>query len=254
MLSFVGLGLYDTGSVTVAGAERIVTADAVFAEFYTSRLPGATVADLEAAHGVSITQLGRAEVESDPAAILDAAAAGPTVFLTAGDPMVATTHVDLRLRAIEAGIATEVVHGVSAQTAASGLTGLQNYKFGRAVTLPFPREGAPAVPESVQSAIDMNDDMRLHTLVFLDIDAPGDRYLRADAAASQLAAIAPDRLGVVIARAGSPDPIVEAGPLGSLATGAYGPPLHMLVLPGELHHIEAEALAILGDYPALVTR
>jgi diphthine synthase len=254
MLSFVGLGLYDARSVTVVGAERIAAADAVFLELYTSRLPGATVAELEAAHGVAITRVDRTTVESDPAVILDAATAGPTVFLTAGDPMVATTHVDLRLRAIEAGIATEVLHGVSAQTAASGLTGLQNYKFGRAVTLPFPRAGGPVVPPSVQTAIDANTTAGLHTLVFLDIDAPAERYLSADAAAGQLAEAAPERLGVAVARAGSPDPLVRAGPLRSLAAEAYGPPLHMLILPGELHHIEAEALAVLGDHPDLLTR
>jgi diphthine synthase len=254
MLSFVGLGLYDTRSVTVAGAERIGAADEAFVEFYTSQLPGATVPELEAVHGVSITPVDRSAVESDPAMILEAAAAGPTVFLTAGDPMIATTHVDLRLRAIEAGISTEVLHGISAQTAASSLTGLQNYKFGRAITLPFPREATQPVPQSVQAAIDANTEAGLHTLVFLDIDAPSGRYLHADDAATQLAATSPDRLGVVIARAGSPDPLVQVGPLRSLAAGDYGAPLHMLVLPGDLHHIEAEALAVLGDYPEILTR
>jgi Diphthamide biosynthesis methyltransferase len=110
------------------------------------------------------------------------------------------------------------------------------------------------VPPSVQTAIDANTTAGLHTLVFLDIDAPAERYLSADAAAGQLAEAAPERLGVAVARAGSPDPLVRAGPLRSLAAEAYGPPLHMLILPGELHHIEAEALAVLGDHPDLLTR
>jgi diphthine synthase len=253
MLSFVGLGLYDTRSVTVTGAERIGAADTAFVEFYTSQLPGASITELETAHGVSITPVDRTTVEADPAPILDAAATGQTVFLTAGDPMVATTHVDLRLRAIAAGIETEVLHGVSAQTAASGLTGLQNYKFGRAVTLPFPRAGPGAVPESVQTAIASNLSMGLHTLVFLDIDAPQGRFLHADAAAAQLATVYPDQLAVVVARAGSPAPRVQAGPMRSLAADTYGPPLHLLVIPGDLHHIEAEALATLGDHPELLT-
>ncbi len=43
MLTFVGLGLYDERSVTVAGRDAIRDADRVFAEFYTSRLIGTDI-------------------------------------------------------------------------------------------------------------------------------------------------------------------------------------------------------------------
>jgi len=43
MLTFVGLGLYDERSVTVEGREAIAAADRVVAEFYTSRLAGASL-------------------------------------------------------------------------------------------------------------------------------------------------------------------------------------------------------------------
>ena len=45
MLTFVGLGLYDEHSITLEGRAAIEAADRVFAEFYTSKLAGATVAD-----------------------------------------------------------------------------------------------------------------------------------------------------------------------------------------------------------------
>ena len=54
MLTFIGLGLYDERSVTVEGREAIRAADRVFAEFYTSKLVGADVADLQAYHDVDI--------------------------------------------------------------------------------------------------------------------------------------------------------------------------------------------------------
>jgi len=66
MLTFVGLGLYDEQSITVEGREAIADADRVFAEFYTSRLSGATVADLEAAHGIDIEVRDRPGVEGSP--------------------------------------------------------------------------------------------------------------------------------------------------------------------------------------------
>ncbi|WP_248896870.1 diphthine synthase [Haloplanus halobius] len=258
MLTFVGLGLYDERSITVEGRDALRAADRAFAEFYTSRLVGTTVDELEAHHGVDIEMRDRAGVEQDPGPILDAAAEGDAVFLTAGDAMISTTHVDLRLRAIDRGVDTRVVHGVTAQSAASGLTGLQNYRFGKAVTLPFPRaHGGDDVPASVVESVEANKERGLHTLVYLDIkvddgrgDDAGETYMTADVAAGLLAQEWPDALGVVVARAGSPDPVVDADRLSALATRDFGDPLHLLVLPGESHHVEADALRTLGGAPA----
>ena len=252
MLTFVGLGLWDERSVTVAGREAIREADQCFAEFYTSRLAGTTVRELETYHGRSIEVRDRSGVEQDPEPILEVAEQGDAVFLTAGDPMISTTHVDLRLRAIERGIETQVVHGTTAQTAASSLTGLQNYRFGKATTLPFPREGGTgAVPDSVVTTITENDERGLHTLVYLDIKAEEDRYMRGDTAASLLSnEWNGDALGVVVARAGSSNPLVRGDRLSTLAEEDFGGPLHVLIVPGDLHHVEAEALGDLADVPS----
>ena len=258
MLSFVGLGLYDERSITVEGRQALRAADRAFAEFYTSRLVGTSVDALEAHHGVDIEVRDRAGVEQRPDPILDAAEDESVVFLTAGDTMISTTHVDLRLRAIDRGIDTRVIHGVSAAQAASGLTGLQNYRFGKAVTLPFPRaHGGDGVPASVVDSVAANRDRGLHTLVYLDIKVDDGRgseadetYMTADVAAGLLAEAWPDRLGVAVARAGSPAPVVAADRLSALADREFGDPLHLLVLPGDLHHVEADALRTLGGVPA----
>jgi diphthine synthase len=248
MLTFIGLGLYDERSITVEGRDALRSADRAFAEFYTSRLVGTSVEALEAHHGVDIEVRDRAGVEQDPDPILAAAETGDVAFLAAGDAMISTTHVDLRLRAIERGIDTRVVHGVTAQSAASGLTGLQNYRFGKAVTLPFPR-GDDAVPPSVVESVEANRERGLHTLVYLDIKAEEERFMSADGAAGLLASEWPDALGVAVARAGSPDPVVAADRLTALADREFGDPLHLLVLPGELHHVERDALRTLGGAP-----
>jgi diphthine synthase len=261
MLTFVGLGLYDERSVTVEGREALRDADRVFAEFYTSRLAGTTVERLEAYHGADIEVRDRAGVEEDPGAILSAAESGDVAFVTAGDTMISTTHVDLRLRADERGIETRLVHGVSAASAAAGLTGLQNYRFGKAVTLPFPHaHGASGVPASVTESIEANRERGLHTLVYLDIkvdsrerrgeDDPA--FMTADVAAGLLTDAGEDcgdGLGVAVARAGSPDPVVAADRLSVLADRSFGDPLHLLVLPADLHHVEAEALRRLAGAP-----
>ena len=257
MLTFVGLGLYDERSITVEGREALGRADRAFAEFYTSRLVGTTIEELEAYHGIDIEVRDRAGVEQDPEEILDAAERENVVFLTAGDTMISTTHVDLRMRAHDRGIDTRVVHGVTAQSAASGLTGLQNYRFGKAVTLPFPyAHGGDGVPPSVIESIEAHRARGLHTLVYLDIkvgDVPGkqsegDEFMTADVAAGLLREWE-DALGVVVARAGSPDPVVAADRLSALSSGEFGGPLHLLVIPGALHHLEADALRDLCGAP-----
>jgi len=254
MLTFVGLGLYDERSVTVQGRAAIAGAERVFAEFYTSALVGATHEDLEAFHDTTIEVRSREGVEQDPDPILDAASEGDAVFCTAGDTMISTTHVDLRLRAHERGIETRVIHGTTAQAAASSLTGLQNYRFGKATTLPFESaHGGAGVPESVLDTIESNRERGLHTLVFLDIKVDEDRekYMMADHAAQLLATHwDPDAVGVAIARAGSSDPVVAADRLEVLADRSFGGPLHMLVIPGNLHYVERDALVELGGLDA----
>jgi diphthine synthase len=280
MLIFIGLGLYDERSITVEGMEALGSVDHAFAEFYTSRLLGATVQDLEEYHDMEVEVRDRAGVEQEPEPILEAATDGHAAFLTAGDTMISTTHTDLRLRAHERGIDTQVLHGVTAQTAASSLTGLQNYRFGKAATLPFPyAHGGEGVPDSVIETVEANRERGLHTLVYLDIkvgdvpavgrdggvsgvgpegepvsgDSPPEEYMTADTAAAMLAGEWKDVLGVAVARAGSPDPVVAADRLSVLADRGFGAPLHLLVIPGELHHIEVDALRELaGAPPALL--
>jgi diphthine synthase len=260
MLTFIGLGLYDECSITVEGREAVADADSVFAEFYTSKLIGADVTDLETFHDTDIEIRDRAGVEQDPEDILAAAESGHAAFLTAGDTMISTTHVDLRLRAEDRGIDTRVIHAPTAESAASGLTGLQNYRFGKATTLPFEyAHGADGLPASVTDVLDDNRERGLHTLVYLDIkvgwnpragdETQEDEYMTASHAAELLADGYDDVLAVVVARAGSPNPLVHADRLSELATGDFGDPLHLLVVPGDLHHIEADALESLADAP-----
>jgi diphthine synthase len=260
MLTFIGLGLYDERSVTVEGRDALRAADRAYVELYTSKLLGATVDDLERHHDVDIEVLERADVEQHPDAVLDTAETEDVAFCTAGDTMIATTHTDLRLRAEERGIDTRVVHGVTAETAAASLTGLQNYRFGKATTLPFEYAHAgDDVPQSVLDTIADNRDRGLHTLCFLDIkvgadtagadERDGDEYMTADYAATRLSEHHPDLVAVVVARAGSPNPVVAADTLSNLATRDFGDPLHLLVVPGNCHLLEADALETLADAP-----
>ena len=243
MLWFVGLGLWDLEDVSLRGRRVIGEADRVFLEGYTSRLGGTTVEAMETAWGRPVTVLGREGVENEPEAVLEAARTGTAVFLVPGDPMVSTTHVDLRLRAHALGIETRVVHGASIATAAPGLAGLQNYRFGPATSLPFSHGSWR--PTSPAAAVRENLERGLHTLVYLDIQ-PG-RCMLIPEALDLLEAGAADLgfevpLYVGCARAGSPDPVVAAGTADRLRKVDFGEPLHVVIVPGELHVMEREYL------------
>ncbi|MGD9963081.1 MAG: diphthine synthase [Thermoplasmata archaeon] len=247
-LVFVGLGLDDERGLTLRGLEEARAADVVFAEFYTSALRQGSVERLGKVLGKDIRVLDRRQVE-DAKTILDACVGNRVVLLVAGDPMTATTHVDLRIRAHMAGIETSVVHGPSVFTSVAGLLGLQHYKFGRTTTLPFPQEGfAPTSPYEV---VCENNGRGLHTLVLLDIDADSSRYMTANEGLRLLldmerraskGVVTMDTVVGVVARAGSEDAVVMAGPVSRLLDAEFGPPLHSIVVPGKLHFMEEEAL------------
>ncbi len=243
MLTFIGLGLYDETDISLKGLDRCRKADRIYLEEYTSRLMGTSVQALSALYGNTITPVSRDELENNPGALLEQARSGDVVLLTAGDPMVSTTHADLRIRAAAAGVVTGIVHGASIASAVCGLTGLQNYRFGKSCSLPYP-EGRwlPVTPVEV---IGENLERNLHTLVYLDIRE--NRYMTISEAIPLLERMKGDReirtdLYVGVARAGSDRPVVQAGTGPELSQVAFGPPLHVLVVPAELHVVEREYL------------
>ena len=73
--------------------------------------------------------------------------------------------------------------------------------------------------------------------------------MTADHAAGLLSDAGLDRVGAVVGQAGSDDPTVVADHLDALPDHEFGPPLHMLVLPGDCHPLERDALVSLAGAP-----
>lgn len=249
-LVFIGLGLYDERDLSLRALDEARACDVLFEESYTSSLRGTTPEKLAALIGRPVTVLRREDVESG-VVLLTQSATRRVGFLVPGDPMMATTHVDLRLRAAEAGIRTRIVHGSSIVTAAIGLLGLQAYKFGRTTTIPIPERGfRPTSPADVIAA---NRTAGLHTLVLLDLKEDG-RFLTATDALRYLIEIGGDRfppttLACAVGGAGSPSPVVRVDRAERLLAADLGPPLHCLAIPGSLHFAEREALRRFGGAP-----
>jgi len=260
-LIFIGLGLADCFDISLRGLEEVRRADYVFAEFYTSFMPGFNTEEFRRISGKNLTIVSRRNIEEeDGALILEKAKCGKAVLLVPGDPLIATTHIALRLKAEKIGIKTRVIHGSSILSAAIGLSGLQNYRFGKSITIPFPERGE--LSRTPYFVIAENKARNLHTLCFLDIRVEESKYMTINDALKILLElegrigqniVREGSLAIGIARAGSENVIVKADAIGELMKFNFGGPPHTLIIPAEkLHFMEADALITLASAPEWV--
>lgn len=246
-LTFVGLGLGSRG-ISIEGLAAVREADMAYVEYYTSPREPKLVAEVENASGRKVTVLDRFMVE-DGKRLLSEAKEKKVVLAVQGDPMMATTHMELRVRAIRAGISTRVVHGATIMSAAASASGLHVYKLGRIMT--YAREGANRGAE-VYRTVHRNLLQGLHTLILLEYDvekdvgvAPGEVFeglIRAEADLKRNV-VSKETFAVVVSRVGWDDELVRAGMLSHLQAQDFGSPPHCVIIPGKLHFTEAEALS-----------
>ncbi len=258
-LVFIGLGLNDENGMSLQGLEETRTADSVFIELYTSLLPDLSIRNLETLTNKRITELKRADIEDKNAKqLIDKARNGKTVLLVPGDPLIATTHNAIRLEAAKNKIPTRIVHAASIISAAIGLSGLHNYKFGKTVTIPFPDN----LSETPYKTIAQNKKLGLHTLCLLDIRTEQKQYLTINQALSLLLKTEEQQkqktatsqtLAIGIARAGSKNPTIKAEAIKNLIKHDFGDPPHTLIFPGKLHFVESESLIAFADAPKNLT-
>jgi diphthine synthase len=206
-------------------------------------MPQVNMKKLEITLQKPVTLLTRKDLEDDNGRrLVEASKNGNVVILVPGDPMVATTHVSLRLILARKKIQTRIVHGQSIISAIVGATGLQNYKFGKSITMPS--EQQQPVPQSLLDTLNDNLSRGLHTLIFLD-PATETHTLTISEAIRRLVKSQrglTDQIAVGAARIGSYDQYVKAGKMRDLINQDFGALPHVLVVPGKLHFIEIEAL------------
>jgi diphthine synthase len=264
VLYMVGLGLGDEDDITVKGLKIVQSCDLVFLENYTSVL-GVNKERLEQVYGKAITVADRGLVENEAEElILGPAVDKKVAFLVVGDPVCATTHTDLVLRAKERKIPVEMIHNASIMGAA-GACGLQLYNFGQTVSIPFFSENWR--PTSFYPKIDYNRKGGMHTLCLLDIKVKEPdfeammkgrteflppRFMTVQTAAAQLleaeekegkdAYDGASTLCVGLARMGQTTQCIKAGTLKELLEEDMGGPLHSLIICGDLHDLEFEVV------------
>lgn len=257
-LTFIGLGLRGLGGLTLEGLEKARKADKIYVELYTSPLAEFSLEKLAELTGKKPVLLAREDLEDKGGeAVLRDAEQGWVAFMAPGDPLIATTHVDLRIRALRRGITVEVVHAPSIYSAAASISGLQAYKFGRTVTIPFPQPGYQ--PETPYDVVKENLSRGLHTLLLLDYRAEEGRWMTVREGLEYLASIEKrrgegvaheGRLVVGLAGVGGCDVEVYGGSLKRMLSQKFTLKPQTIIVPGSLHFMEAEALkAVAGVKP-----
>lgn len=246
-LIFVGVGLGSKG-VSLEGLDAIRTADVTYVEYYTTPHEPTLLSELERAASTTVHVVDRGFVE-DGEAILAEALSKRVVLAVPGDPMIATTHTELRTRAIARGIKTRVVHAATIGAAAASESGLHFYKFARTVTIPRDSEGKLSQQYKV---IHDNLLQGAHTLLLLEHDTESGEGVSPSVAAERLlsaeASLKREAIGdgtfvLVLSRLGRPDQRLWGGTLGVMKGEDFGAPPHCVVVPGSLHFTEVEAVA-----------
>ena len=161
----IGLGLSDEKDITVKGMEAVQSSSKVYLEMYTAILMISNE-KLSEFFGKEVITADREFVESGCQEMIEEAKTENVSFLVVGDPFCATTHTDLYLRCVEQGVKVDVIHNASI-VSAMGCCGLQVYRFGEIVSIPFFTDNWR--PYSFYEKIKGNAQRDLHTLALLDI-------------------------------------------------------------------------------------
>ncbi len=237
MLYLIGLGLAE-GDISLKAVEALKKCASVYAELYTSDWQG-DMNKLGNLIGKKIEDVPREKVESD--FLVNEAKNKSVALLIPGDPLTATTHMQLVMDAKSAGIETEIVHASSIYTAVAE-TGLQLYKFGRSTTLPVPQKNF--FPESPYDVISENRTMGLHTLVLLDIpmDAKNGIEVLMELEKRKGKGILNGKI-VACSHLGNKDGVIKYADASDLLESDLGSPA-VIIIPGKLNFKEEEALEL----------
>jgi len=134
MLWFIGLGISGFKSIPNEALDVLSKADIVYLEQFTSPIGKSDLTKIKNATKGEFKPAKRWLVE-DGKEILGNSKKKKVVLLSYGDPYIATTHIELRTRAIEEKIKTFSIHAASSLTSMIGECGLHFYKVGRIATI-----------------------------------------------------------------------------------------------------------------------
>jgi len=251
MLWFVGLGISGAKSIPYEALEVLSKADIVYLEQFTSPMGKSDLTKIKKMTNGEFKAAKRWLVE-DGKEILKKAKRKKVVLLSYGDPYIATTHIELRTRAIQEKIKTHSIHASSSLTSMIGECGLQFYKVGKIATI-MSEMNSLTTPYYViyKNLIEGN-----HTVLLLEYNQDKDFFL--DPKDALLGLIETEKgqkrnvidystYAIVASRIGFKDQSIISGKISSLKKMKFGKPPHTVIITGRLHFTESDALQKLGN-------
>src|SRR4030066_1770761 len=228
MLWFVGLGISGSKSIPVEALEVLSKADIVYLEQFTSPIGKSDMSKIKKMTKGEFKQ-GKRWLVEDGNEILKHAKTKKVVLLSYGDPYIATTHIELRTRAIQEKIKTNTIHASSAITALVGECGLHYYKVGRIVTVMNDLKSMT----TPYYAIYENALAGYHTILLLEYNQDAKFFFEPLDALSDLIktekeqkrkVISPSTFAIIASRIGFKNQAITAGKISNLMKKSFGKP------------------------------
>ena len=252
MLWFVGTGINGYRGLSIAALDVLRKCDIVYIERFTSALSEVDLQGLNSLLEIQTKPVQRWFVE-DGRDLLEAARTKDVALVTYGDPLIATTHSELRSRAVKDSIKTAVLHSASGIASIIGESGLHVYKFGRMVTMMSELHSAVTVYDTIFQNLLAGS----HTLILTEYKHNDDEskepfFLDPSSVFRMLIdaehvhkheIFSNDTFAVVASRVGVQDQKIISGKVKSLLKVEFGIGPHSVIIPGALHFTETQALA-----------
>tara|TARA_Y100000590_G_C15541018_1_gene946983 strand:- start:6 stop:1043 length:1038 start_codon:yes stop_codon:yes gene_type:complete len=248
MLWFVGLGISGVSELSDNAISVIKNADVVYLESFTSPISETEKVQLENMCDGEF-KIAKRWIVEDGNEILENAKKKKTVLISYGDPYIATTHLELKTRAITDKIETNTIHSSSIISSLIGEIGLQYYKVGKILTI----MNDPKSMITPYNTIFNNLLSKMHSIILLEYNEDKSFFLEPQNALSLLLdaektqngkIISSDTFTIVASRIGKSDQMITSGKISNLIKKEYGEPPHTIIIPGSLHFTESNAIKV----------
>lgn len=255
MLYLVGAGIYDTFEMGNS-IDILKKCDIIYIERFTSPISDNFIQILKSTlePGKKIEFVKRWFVE-DGRQILDESKTLNIGLVSYGDPTIATTFTELRIRAVRNDINVKVIHAASGITSLVGESGLQIYKIGKLVTMMEERQSALSVYTTIFNNLNLN----CHTIILTEYRQDEDGsvfFMKPNDVISRLLEVekdimyefvSEDSFLIVLSRIGTDRQRIVSGKIKSLLDIHYGEGPHAIIFPSKLHFTEEDAIMNLTE-------
>jgi len=251
MLWFIGLGISGISELSDSTLDVIRNAKIVYLESFTSPISETEKKELENISSGEFKIAKRWLVE-DGNEILKNSKNKETILISYGDPYIATTHLELKIRAMRDGIKTKTIHSSSIVSSLIGEVGLHYYKVGKVLTI----MNDPKSMITPYNTIFDNLLNKTHSVILLEYNEDKSFFLDPKDALSLLLdaekkqnrkVISTETFAIIASRIGKNNQKIISGHISNLIKKEFGESPHSIIIPGRLHFTESDAVTTVTE-------